>query len=308
MNTTTTIDPEGYCPANDHPRWNQSVYFNFYDPEQRTGCFIRIGILENLKEANCWFVFFRDGKPLFTRINQNLPYTDKRIADGLDIAGIRIKALEPLKRARIEFDIPDFAVDLEWSEILPMQDAIHLTQGGDDDGFAKEIAHIHMEGTCAVRGTIRLRDGEVLNIDGKGFRDIAVGPRNWDFIKHYRLAWPIFDTGLSIVSTHGTSIDGRDAYIRMIGQNGKWTPVSKIEDRNTYEADDITLKEMNWAVTAADGERYEFTARPLFRFTFPFDTYVLTEHMMEFTLADGTKGYGLGECGFRFPWAGNGED
>ena len=305
---TTELNPEGYCPANDHPRWNQSVYFNFYDPEQRTGCFIRIGILENLQESNCWFVFFRDGKPLFTRINQNLPYTDKRIADGLDIAGIRVKALEPLKRVKVEFDIPDFAVDLEWNAILPMQDAIHLTQNGDDDGFAKEIAHVHMEGTCAVTGTIRLRDGEVLNIDGKGFRDIAVGPRNWDFIKHYRLAWPIFDTGLSIVATHGMSIDGRDAYIRMIGQNGKWSAVSKIEDRNTYEDDDITLKEMNWAVTAADGERYEFTARNLFRFTFPFDTYVLTEHMMEYTLADGTKGYGLGECGFRFPWAGNGED
>ena len=305
---TTELNPEGYCPANDHPRWNQSVYFNFYDPEQRTGCFIRIGILENLQESNCWFVFFRDGKPLFTRINQNLPYTDKRIADGLDIAGIRVKALEPLKRVKVEFDIPDFAVDLEWNAILPMQDAIHLTQNGDDDGFAKEIAHVHMEGTCAVTGTIRLRDGEVLNIDGKGFRDIAVGPRNWDFIKHYRLAWPIFDTGLSIVATHGMSIDGRDAYIRMIGQNGKWSAVSKIEDRNTFEDDDITLNEMNWAVTAADGERYEFTARNLFRFTFPFDTYVLTEHMMEYTLADGTKGYGLGECGFRFPWAGNGED
>jgi hypothetical protein len=34
---------------------------------------------------------------------------------------------------------------------------------------------------------------------------------------------------------------------------------------------------------------------------------VVTEHMMEYTLADGTKGYGLGECGFRFPWSGNGE-
>src|SRR3546814_7182299 len=29
------LDPEGYCQANNHPRWNQSVYFNFYDPASR---------------------------------------------------------------------------------------------------------------------------------------------------------------------------------------------------------------------------------------------------------------------------------
>lgn len=308
MTDNANIDPEGYCRANEHPRWNQSVYFNFYDPVQKTGCFIRVGILENQKERNSWFVFFRDGKPLFSRINMNLPYTSDRIATGLDIAGMRLTSLERLKRARVEFDTPDFAVELEWDAILPMQDAIELTQGGADDGFAKEIAHIHMEGTCAVRGTIRLRNGEIIPIDGKGFRDIAVGPRNWDAIKHYRLAWPIFDNGLSIVATHGQSMDDRHAYIRMIGNNGQWTPVTDIADCNIYEDDGMTLKSMDWIVTGADGERYAFTARRLFVWTFPFDTYALTEHMMEYTLADGTKGYGLGECGFRFPWAGNGED
>jgi hypothetical protein len=165
-----------------------------------------------------------------------------------------------------------------------------------------------MEGTCAVRGTVRIRDGEAIAIDGKGFRDIAVGPRNWDFIKHYRLAWPIFDNGLSIVATHGVSMDGRDAYIRMVGRNGAWTPIADVVDRNIYEDDGMTLKGMDWVVTGADGQRHAFTARRLYSWTFPFDTYVLTEHMMEYTLEDGTKGYGLGECGFRFPWQGNGED
>ena len=78
----TNLDPEGYCPASDHPRWNQSFYFNFYDPATKTGAFIRAGILENVKEANNWFVFFRDGRPLFNRLNMNLPYTDKRLVDG----------------------------------------------------------------------------------------------------------------------------------------------------------------------------------------------------------------------------------
>src|SRR3546814_9805933 len=85
---------------------------------------------------------------------------------------------------------------------------------------------------------------------------------------------------------------------------GGWTPVADIVDRNIYEDDGMTLKRMEWVVTGSDGQRYAFTARRLYAWTFPFDTYVLTEHMMEYTLEDGTKGYGLGECGFRFLWAG----
>ncbi|GAC1619778.1 MAG: hypothetical protein NVS9B10_00850 [Nevskia sp.] len=303
----TPLDPEGYCAASEHPRWNQSVYFNFYDPAAKTGCFIRVGILENRREMNNWFVFFRDGKPLFTRLNMNLPYTDARLAGGLEVAGVHLVATEPLKQARVTFDQPDFKVDLTWDAILPMQDAIHLSQSGSDDAFAKEIAHVHLEGTCRVSGTITLATGEVIVIDGKGFRDIAVGPRNWDFLRHYRLAWPIFDNGLSIVAIHGISTTGQDAYMRMVGKDGRWITVKHIEDRNVFEADGMTIREMHWKVTDADDVVHAFSARRLFTWMFPFDTFVLTEQMMEYRLADGTLGHGLGECGFRFPWAGNGE-
>src|SRR3546814_11350262 len=78
-----------------------------------------------------------------------------------------------------------------------MTDSIELTGGGGDDGFAKEMSHYHPEGTCRVTGSITLRDGERIPIDAKGFRDLSVGPRNWDYMRHYRLAWHIFDNGIS---------------------------------------------------------------------------------------------------------------
>lgn len=305
--TLKNLDPEGYCPANEHPDWNQSFYFNFYDPEQKTGAFIRVGILENREEANLWFVFFRDGRPLFTRLNMNLPYTTDRLAGGVTLAGVTVKSLEPLKSASVTFDQPHFKVELTWNAILPMTDSIELSAGGEDDAFAREMTHYHPEGTCCVTGTITLRDGETIAIDGKGFRDLSYGPRNWDFMRHYRLAWPIFDNGLSIVAVHGIATDGSDNYMRMMGKNGKWIGVTDIEERIVFEDDDMTMKSGEWAVTDAEGEVHKFTSRRLFRWMFPFDTFVLTEHMMEYTLADGTIGYGLGECGFRFPWAGNGE-
>ena len=302
------LNPEGYCPASDHQRWNQSVYFNFYDPTNKIGCFIRIGLLENLGEANNWFVFFKDGKPLFTRMNMNLPYTDQRIDTGLSVAGCTIKALEPMKRVQITYDKPDFKVDLIWDAILPLVDAIHLSDAGADDGFFKELMHVHLEGVCRVTGKITLADGEIIEIDGKGFRDVAVGPRNWDFMSHYRLTWPIFDDGVAIVATHGISVKNEDAYVKMIGKGGKWSGVKSIEDKNIYEDDGMTLKEMQWRVVDDDGQVYSYTGKRLFHWNFPLDTYICLEHMMEYTRDDGVKGYGLGECGFRFPWAGNGED
>ena len=305
--TGTNLNPEGYCPANDHPDWNQSFYFNFYDPAQKTGAFIRVGILENRNEANLWFVFFRDGRPLFTRLNMNLPYTSDRLADGITLAGVTLKSVEPLKSASVTFDQPHFKVDLAWNAILPMTDSIELSAGGEDDAFAKEMTHYHPEGTCRVTGTITLVDGETIAIDGKGFRDLSFGPRNWDFMRHYRLAWPIFDNGLAIVAVHGIATNGSDNYMRMVGKNGKWIGVTDIQERIVFEDDDMTMKSCEWTVTDADGDVHRFTGRRIFRWMFPFDTFVLTEHMMEYTLADGTIGYGLGECGFRFPWAGNGE-
>jgi hypothetical protein len=73
---------ERYIPNPDIPKWNQSWYFNFYDRKTKTGGFVRVGILENVGEVNGFAVFFRDGKPLFTRVNMNLPYTpDQADAD-----------------------------------------------------------------------------------------------------------------------------------------------------------------------------------------------------------------------------------
>src|SRR3546814_15742268 len=81
------------------------------------------------------------------------------------------------------------------------------------------MSHYHPEGTCRVTGSITLRDGERIPIDAKGFRDLSVGPRNWDYMRHYRLAWPIFDNGLSIVAVHGFSTTGKDAWMRTVGKD-----------------------------------------------------------------------------------------
>jgi len=305
MCDTLKFDPEGYCKANDDPRWNQSFYFSFYDPVSRIGSFIRVGILENLRESNNWFVFFRDGKPLFSRLNMNLPYTGQRLAAGIELSGIRMKAVRPLEEAHITFEGRDFAVNLRWVALHEMSDSIAMSakEGGT---FTSNVAQVHLEGPCRITGTVGLRNGETIAINGAGFRDVSVGPRNWDALLHYTLAWPIFQNGVTFAGIRGISTGGQNSYMKHFHDGSRWLHVVAIEDRNVYEADDLTLRSMHWKFRDELNRQWEFTAKPLFRWFFPFDTFVVAEHMMEYRLSDGTIGYGMGECGFRFPWEGIG--
>lgn len=290
---------EGLVQGKGEPRWNQSWYYQAYDPATRTGVFIRIGIQENLKEANSWLIVFRHGRPLFTRTNLNLPYTEQRPARGIEIAGMRVHAEVPLKKTRISFSSPDFSMDLVWDELAPMEDCIAMT--ADKEGsFAREIAQIHLEGTATVTGHLVLRD-QRQEFSGKGFRDIAAGVRNWDGLKHYRLAWPVFENGTAFAGIHGISTSDQSAYMRMMYDGSQWRRVKHVDDRMEFDAEGFAVTHAHWTFVDDADRRYEMTGKPLFSWLYPVDTFVLREQLMEFRLADGTIGYGLHECGFRLP-------
>jgi len=305
-NEYMALNCERHIPNPAIKKWNQSFYFNFYDKKQETGAFIRIGILENLGEVNAFAIFFRHGKPLFTRLNMNLPYTPQRMDPGIDVAGLQIETIESLQKARVRVTAEEFSADLVWDLIHPMADSIAMNKDGED-AISKNLCFVHLEGTCRVNGVIHLRDGEKVRIDTTGWRDISVGPRNWAGMIHYRLAWPIFDNGMACVAVHGISESGH-SYQKILHDGERWLSIDRIEEKIDFEADDMGFKFVHWKVWDELGRLWEFTGRPLFRWQFPFDTFVMVEQMMEYRLSDGTLGYGMGEGGFRFPWVSNGNE
>lgn len=293
---------EGYIPHDDNPRWGQSYYYNFYDPKTRIGAFVRLGLLENQDEANTWFVVFKDGQPLFNRNNLNLPYTKDRPATGVEAGGMRIEALVPLKKTRITFQARDFSAEFVWDERHPMEDCIAKSK--DEDGsFARELCHIHLEGISRISGHIVSR-GERTEVDGSGFRDISAGPRNWDAVSTYRLAWPVFENGMAFAGVHGIATNGASAYMKMFNDGERWLGIKSIEDDQVVGDDGFTVAGANWRFVDELGRKFEFTAKPVFRCFFPADTFLLCDQLMEFRLGDGTIGYGLYENGYRLPWQG----
>lgn len=298
--TTDYARYEGLVTGHHEPLWSQSWYYQAYDAGTRTGLLVRIGLLENQQEANTWLIAFRDGKPLFTRTNLNLPYTTDRPLDGIEIAGMRIHAEVPLKRTRITFSSPDFSMDLVWSELAPMADCIAMTH--DQEGsFAREMANIHLESTCTVTGHI-LHRGDRVDLQATGFRDIAAGIRNWNALKHYRLAWPVFDNGMAFAGVHGISTSGQSAYMRMMYDGTAWRRIKQLEDRLEFDKEGFAVTSAHWTFIDELDRTWEITGRPLFSWLFPVDTFVLREQLFEFRLPDGTLGHGLHETGYRLPW------
>jgi hypothetical protein len=285
--------------SGDHPLWSQSYYFNFYDPRSKVGGITRIGVFEHRQEANNWFIFFKEGKPLYTRINGNLPYTADRPDRGMEVAGIRLTSIVPLMKARIEYSSPDFGVDLLCEGLQPMVDCVALSR--DEAGvLAEEMAYIHMEGTFRVTGSITLRGGERIEIDGSGLRDVSVGPRNWDHLLSYNLAWPVFSNGMAFVGVHAVSTHGTNAYFKIFYDGKEWLPIRRVEDRNEYENNGMTIRSLHWRFWDSGGRMFAINGKPLCSFPCPLDGFVVNSHMMQYELSGGTIGYGLAEAAFRY--------
>lgn len=290
-------NPERYWHGDDL-FWNQSLVFHIYDSKNKVAGHIRIGLLENLKESNNWFIFFIDGKPLYLRNNQNLPYTSKRIDNGVEVAGIRVTSLEPLKTVRIEFSGRGFSLNLLAEELHPMVDCIALSD--DEEGtLSKEMTHVHMEGTCRFTGSITYDGGKRIDIDGNGFRDVSVGPRNWDSVLYYGMTWPVFSNGVAFSGIHAISADGRNSFMKMLHDGKQWVRVKRFEDRNAYADDGVTIRSLHWKFWDAKDRMWEYTGKSLYSWPYSCDTFMQVQQMMEYRLSDGTIGYGMAEQGFR---------
>jgi hypothetical protein len=296
---------EDYLPAEGRALWNQSFYFNAYDPTSRIGCIVRAGFLEGQGTANSWMVVFRDGRLLFQRFNADLPCPPGRLAGGVTIGGMTMTSIEPLTSARASFASPDLAFDLTWRAMHPLIDAVAFgAAGGKTDSFATNLAHAHLEGSCHVDGEFRLRGGEHVRFEGTGGRDIAAGVRDWSGMEHYRVAWPIFADGTALIGIHGIA-GGKDSYMSMVHDGERWTRMTSTQDHFRFAEDEMTVLSTEWSLGDELGRNWQIAARPLFRCFLPADGYVLAEHIAEFTRGDGTIGYGLVECGFRLPWPGS---
>lgn len=317
------LDPEDeYCHKPDAAQnYNESMYFNIFDPAQNIGGWFRIGnrVNEGYAEVSAC-VYLPDGRVGFMF---NRPRIDNN--DELNAGGMRVQVVEPFKRLRLTYDgkilllsnplemahpsrafknnpLVDCKVDLDYRAVAPMYGGRPVQQDGSDIPMdpEKSFAKAHYEQHIAGSGSFEI-GGQRWAIDGFGLRDKSWGPRYWQNISWYRWLPMNFGADFAVMISLIGSADGQVRRSGMVLRNGEYVLIRDARIESEWDENWYQTKLRAWAKT--DEREYIIEGRvtsmiPLRNRRKREDGTELvtriTEGMTEYR-CDGKTGYGLSE-------------
>ncbi len=297
------------------PNFNESMYFNFFDPAKSMGGFVRLGNRANEGRAEMTVcLYMPDGRVLFSFKRAPIDHND-----AFDAGGLRFEVIEPTERLRtvyegsvLELDDPKSMADpksafLESPKKKIVLDLEHRAVGpmygkaGDPDEQGREaenqFAKAHYEQHMGVTGTIEI-DGETISIDGYGLRDHSWGPRHWQAIESYE--WLTMNFGEKLGAM--ISIVRRDAdHVKaggVIMRDGELVGVKHAEITADYAENGLYHERVHVRVETSKGESIEIEGDvkgfiPLRNRREGMVTHI-GEGMTEWRIGD-QVGYGLSE-------------
>lgn len=322
--TKLRLDPEDeYTHTPDAAEnYNESMYFNVFDPARKIGGWFRIGNRPNEGYAEtsvCLYlpdgrVGFMFGRP---RIDNN---------DAMDAGGFRVDVIEPFKHLKVTYegkalllDTPlDMAdpssafkkhptvpctVSLDYKGVSPMFGGETVKEDGSplDIDPEKSFAKAHYEQHMAASGTITLGD-ETWTLEGFGLRDKSWGPRYWQAINWYRWLPMNFGRDFAMMISIVTDDEGRQRHGGMVLKDGAYDLITEAKidsewDENHYQtALSADVKTESGAAYHVDGKVLSMIPLRNRRKT-PDGKELntrITEGMTEYR-CDGKVGYGLSE-------------
>jgi hypothetical protein len=302
--------------------YNESMYFNMFDPAQKVGGWFRIGNRPNEGYAEisvCLYlpggrVGFMFGRP---KISGNTE---------MNAGGLKVEVVEPFKRLRVTYagevvllarpgemahpskafrDNPHLncTVELDYEGVSPMF-------GGEtvrEDGAALEIdpeksfARAHYEQHMAASGRFIVGD-ETFEVSGHGLRDKSWGPRHWQAINWYRW-WPMnFGPDFAMIISLVAGDQNQVRQGGMVLKDGVYDLITEASIDSDWDADGYQTA-LRSRVKTASGAVYDVEGRvlsliPLRNRRKTADgaelTTRITEGMTEYR-CNGLVGYGLSE-------------
>jgi hypothetical protein len=170
---TPVAEDEGAHPAGDEPLWNESWYFDFADPRQGIGGWVRLGLIPN--QNTSWITGLLCGPDIPTFA----------LVDFHDTGSIEftLTATEPLCTYRVMMRGPGEAHDdpaalLRGEPGRPVEMAMDLVWTTTGTPYQYRITPRY-EIPCTVSGTVTV-DGQKFDVhDAPGQRDHSWGVRDW---------------------------------------------------------------------------------------------------------------------------------
>ena len=227
----------------DDPTFNESMYFNLFDPRARVGGFFRLGNRPNEGHAEMTVcLYLPGGEVAFMFGRPAIPGNE-----AFDAAGLRFETVEPFEALRVTYSGPvalladpltmrdpkrafaeaetvECEVELDYRGLSPVLGGEAQGPFSDTDLLAR-FARAHYEQHVGAHGRIVCGASE-WELDGYGLRDHSWGPRSWQAPLWYR--WLTCNAGpehgfmVSVIAT-------RDGNVRSSGvlfENGEYAPIT----------------------------------------------------------------------------------
>jgi hypothetical protein len=287
--------------------FNESVYFNFFDPRQNRGGFVRIGNRANEGYAEMTVIVWNPtGTALFSYSKPAISHND-----GWDAGGLKIDVLVPAEKVRTTYagevlflDDPlqmqdpgkafknnpkqTLKIDLVHDAVGPLYG--HVGEPGDGNEFARAHTEQHMR----VSGSIQIGD-DLAAFSGWGLRDHSWGPRYWQAARSYRWLTGNFGDDLGMVITTDGNGEGRG----VLQRGDELVRIERATLKADYAPGTQYHRSLRVDLRTEDGAAHVLEGRvmgyiPLRNRRAGAQTHV-GEGMTEYVLNGERKGYGLSE-------------
>ncbi|MGH0035572.1 MAG: DUF7064 domain-containing protein [Myxococcota bacterium] len=310
-----TAEDDYTHPLGPEPNFNESMYFNFFDPGRGLGGFVRLGNRANEGRAEMTVTLFRpDGRVLFQF--DRAPIEDN---DSFDAGGLRFEVLEPGQRLRTTYS--GTAVELQEPREMadpraafrgnPRRkvglDLVHEAVGpmyghsGDRDeerqAAEQQFAKAHYEQHMRVAGHVEV-EGDRLEVEGFGLRDHSWGPRHWQAIHGYEWLTMNFGADLGLMVSVIRREPGSEKVGGVVVRGDEIDGIASARIEADYEQGGLYHRALRVSLETRSGESLEIEGNvkgfiPLRNRRAGLTTHI-GEGMTEWRLGD-RRGYGLSE-------------
>lgn len=254
--------------------FNESMYFNAYDPDQRVGGFLRLGNRANEGYAELTTcLYLPDGRVAFVYKRPEIAHND-----AFDAGGTRFEVVEPFRELRTTYsgkvcmldeplqmadprkaftENPWEPCEVDWVHrgVSPMYGGEPVNDDGSplsedhSGGFARGHYEQHMQ----VEGHIRVGNDE-WHLQGFGLRDHSWGPRYWQAPYYYRWLTANFGDGAGFVVSVITGRDGSQRMGGMILRDGEYEHIREASVTTQWTGDDCYHEALTATARTAHGE------------------------------------------------------
>ncbi|MDP1821005.1 MAG: hypothetical protein Q8K58_14095 [Acidimicrobiales bacterium] len=298
--------------------FNESMYFNLYDPIHGVGGWFRCGNRANEGYAEMTVcIYLPGGRVAFMYKRPEISSND-----AFDAGGIRFDVVTPFERLDVRYTGKVVVLDdplqmanpkRAFSENPYAECEVRIEYTGASAMFGgepetshekpgEEFAKGHYEQLIAGRGTIRVGDEE-WEVAGHGLRDHSWGPRYWQAPWYYRWLTANFGADFGFMGSRIARREGAGTRGGFVWEDGQLHVCDNLEIATEWTDGDRYHRAIR--ATLRSGEReWKVTGKVLDliplrnRRRDPEGNQLVTrisEGMTEWSLDDGRTGYGLSE-------------